>query len=198
MQTTLTSSQGLAHGSVQSFGQSKLGRAVVIASATVFIAICAHVSVPLPFTPVPLTMQDLAVLLVGLALGPVDGFAALALYLAEGAAGLPVFNPQGLGGAAQLFGPTGGFLLAYPFVAAIAGWGARSICIANGFARAAISCLLASTVLFGLGATWLAQYTHASAAMVLRMAVYPFLPGNLVKVAAASGIFSSLKRWRRD
>jgi biotin transport system substrate-specific component len=198
MQSTLTSSQGLAHGSVQSFRQSKLGRAVVIASATVFIAACAHVSVPLPFTPVPLTMQDLAVLLVGLALGPVDGFAALALYLAEGAAGIPVFNPQGLGGAAQLFGPTGGFLLAYPFVAAIAGWGARSIRMANSFARAAISCLLASAVLFGLGATWLAQYTHASAPMVLRMAVYPFLPGNLVKVAAASGIFSSLKRWRRD
>jgi biotin transport system substrate-specific component len=142
-------------------------------------------------------MQDLAVLLVGLTLGPVDGFAALVLYLAEGAAGMPVFNPQGLGGVAQMFGPTGGFLLAYSFVAAIAGWGARSIRLGSTFARAAIGSLLASAVLFGFGATWLAQYTHASPATVLRMAVYPFLPGNIVKVAAASGIFSSLSRWRR-
>lgn len=198
MQSIVTSSQGMVLGPVRSFTQSRTGRAMVIVSATALIAACAHISVPLPFTPVPLTMQDLAVLLVGLVLGPVDGFAALALYLAEGAAGMPVFNPQGLGGMAQLFGPTGGFLLAYPLVAAVAGWGARSIRLSNTFARAAVACLLASAVLFGFGATWLAQYTHGNAAAVLRMAVYPFLPGNLVKVAAASGIFSSLGRWRRD
>lgn len=196
MQSTLTSSQGLTQNTAQSFSRSGLGRAVAIVSATAFIAVCAHISVPLPFTPVPLTMQDLAVLLVGLALGPVDGFAALALYLAEGAAGAPVFSP-GLGGTAQLFGPTGGYLFAYPLVAAIAGWGARSIRLSNQFARAAVGCLLASAVLFGFGATWLQQYTHASAAMVMRMAVYPFLPGNIVKVAAASGIFSAVSRWRR-
>ncbi len=197
MQSTLSSSPRLTTGAT-SFANTGAGRAVAVVSATAFIAVCAHISVPLPFTPVPLTMQDLAVLLVGLVLGPVDGFAAVALYLAEGAAGLPVFNPQNMGGAAHLFGPTGGYLMAYPLVAAIAGWGARSIKLGNTFARALAGCLLASVVLFSFGATWLAQYTHMGAATTFRMAVLPFLPGNLFKVAAASGIFSSLGRWRRS
>ena len=94
------------------------GRVVVGVAATVVVAAAAHVAIPLPFTPVPLTLQPLAVLGVGLALGPVDGFLAMLAYLAEGAMGLPVFSPTGLGGVAQLLGPTGGFLMAYPLVAA--------------------------------------------------------------------------------
>ena len=91
-------------------------------SASLFVALCARVTVPLPFTPVPLTLQNFGVLLVGLTLGSRRGFAALALYLVEGACGMPVFNPAGPGGVAQLLGATGGFLLAYPFVAGLAGW----------------------------------------------------------------------------
>lgn len=197
MQSTLSSPQGLSQSSVRSFTDSLPGRIVMIVAATIFIAVCAHVTVPLPFTPVPLTMQDFAVLLVGLALGPVAGFAALALYLAEGAMGMPVFTPQGLGGVAQIVGPTGGFLLSFPLVAAIAGWGARSLPIKNGFARATVACALASVVLFAFGATWLAQYRHLNAVPVLHMAVTPFLPGNAVKIAAAAGIFSALDRLRR-
>src|SRR3954447_5509375 len=101
-------------------------QAAIVVAASFFVALCARVSVPLPFTPVPLTLQNFAVLLVGLVLGPVAGFSAMALYLAEGAAGLPVFNPHGAGGVLQLFGPTGGYLLSYPFAAAAAGWVARS------------------------------------------------------------------------
>src|SRR5260370_5435481 len=97
-----------------------LWNVALVASASLFVALCARITVPLPFTPIPLTLQNFAVLLVGLTLGPRRGFAALALYLAEGAAGMPVFNPLGLGGIAQLLGPTGGFLLAYPLVAAVA------------------------------------------------------------------------------
>ena len=92
----------------------------LIVGASLFVALCAHISVPLPFTPVPLTLQNLAVVLVGLLIGSRAGFAALCVYLMEGAAGLPVFTP-GPGGVAQLLGPTGGFLLAYPFVAWLAG-----------------------------------------------------------------------------
>src|SRR5712692_1938985 len=95
----------------------------IVVGASMFVALCARITLPLPFTPVPLTLQNFGVLLVGLALGPRRAFAALALYLAEGASGMPVFNPAGLGGVAQLLGPTGGFLMAYPVVAAIAGWG---------------------------------------------------------------------------
>src|SRR2546425_11213636 len=94
----------------------------VVAGASLFVALCARLTLPLPFTPVPLTLQNFAVLLVGMTLGSKRGFAALALYLAEGLAGLPVFNPTGPGGLAQLLGPTGGFLMVYPLVAALAGW----------------------------------------------------------------------------
>ena len=94
----------------------------IVIGASLFVALCARVTIPLPFTPVPLTLQNFGVLLVGLSLGGRRGFAALALYLAEGISGMPVFSPTGPGGIAQLLGPTGGFLLAYPFVAGIAGW----------------------------------------------------------------------------
>src|SRR5207237_5646606 len=84
-------------------------QAALVVVASIFVALCARVTLPLPFTPVPLTMQNFGVLLVGLMLGRERGFAALALYLAEGLAGMPVFNPTGPGGLAQLLGPTGGY-----------------------------------------------------------------------------------------
>src|ERR1700686_5814560 len=90
----------------------------VVVGASLFVALCARITIPLPFTPVPLTVQNFGVLLVGLLLGSRRGFAALTLYLAEGAIGLPVFSPTGVGGIAQLFhGATAGFLLTYPLVA---------------------------------------------------------------------------------
>src|SRR5664279_1558985 len=92
-------------------------QAAIVITASLFIALCARVAVPLPFTPVPLTLQNFAVLAVGLLLGSRRGFAALALYLLEGAFGLPVFSMGA--GVAYLFGATGGFLLAYPAVAFI-------------------------------------------------------------------------------
>src|SRR6202034_1846688 len=94
----------------------------LVVGASLFVALCARITIPLPFTPVPLTVQNFGVLLVGLLLGSRRGFAALLLYFAEGAIGLPVFNPTGAGGVAQLFGAPGGFLLAYPFVAWVAGY----------------------------------------------------------------------------
>src|ERR1700683_4572108 len=78
----------------------------LVVSASLFVALCARVTVPLPFTPVPLTLQNFGALLVGLTLGSRRGFAALALYLVEGASGMPVFNPAGPGGVAQLLGAT--------------------------------------------------------------------------------------------
>src|SRR3954451_1371951 len=108
MQSALPSSTSLAQNPSRSITKSLTGRVVIAVTATIFVALCAHVSVPLPFTPVPLTLQNFAVLLVGLALGPVAAFAAMALYLTEGALGMPVFNPHGVGGMLQLFGPTGG------------------------------------------------------------------------------------------
>jgi biotin transport system substrate-specific component len=162
----------------------------IVVGATLFIAICARITVPLPFTPVPLTMQDFAVLLVGLTLGARRGFAALVLYLVEGASGMPVFNPLGPGGIAQLLGPTGGFLMAYPFVAALAGW-----ILSTGkstFARAAIAGVLADIVLFTGGVSWLAVLTH-SLTHAVRAGFYPFIPGAIIKIMFAAGIASGSK-----
>ncbi len=197
MQSALPSTQGLTHQTSRSFAESVPGRLTVAFAASIFIAACAHVSVPLPFTPVPLSLQSFAVLLVGLMLGPATGFAALAFYLTEGAMGLPVFNPHPIGGLAQMFGPTGGYLLSYPFVAAVAGWAFRSLRIGSAYARAAVATTLAVVVLFVCGSLWLGQSMHVSASHVWTMAVVPFLPGEIVKIAAAAGLATSLGRLRR-
>src|ERR1700682_6043742 len=95
----------------------------MVFSASLLVALCSRVTVPLPFTPVPLTLQNFGVLTVGLLLGSRRGFVTLTLYLVEGAFGLPVFSPAILGsGITHLLGPTGGFLMAYPLVAFVAGW----------------------------------------------------------------------------
>ena len=86
----------------------------IVICASAVIAVCARLMVPLPFTPVPLTLANFGVLLVGLTLGSRRGFAAAALYLAWGAMGLPVFASAGPGSIAQLLGPTGGYLLGVP------------------------------------------------------------------------------------
>jgi biotin transport system substrate-specific component len=163
----------------------------ILVGASLFVALCAHISIPLPFTPVPLTVQNFGVLLVGLLLGSRRGFAALALYLAEGAVGLPVFSPAGLGGIAQLLGPTGGFLIAYPFVAFLAGYiferGQKT------FARAALAGLLAEILLFAGGLTGLYLVTH-SLAKAAYLGLYWFLAAEVMKVMFAAAIAS---RWQR-
>jgi biotin transport system substrate-specific component len=163
----------------------------IVVSASLFVALCARITIPLPFTPVPLTVQNFGVLLVGLLLGSRRGFAALALYLAEGAMGMPVFSPVGVGGIAHLFGPTGGFLLAYPLVAWIAGYVMERG--RKNFARAAMGSLLGEGVLFAGGLTWLAVLTH-SVAQAFRWGLYWFLFAEVIKVMVAAGIAS---RWQR-
>lgn len=169
------------------------GQAVLVVGASLFVALCARVTVPLPFTPVPLTMQNLGVLLVGLLLGSRRGFAALALYLAEGMAGLPVFSPTGPGGLAQLVGPTGGFLLAYPFVAGIAGWIFESG--KASFVRAAAAGLAAEAVLFAGGLSWLAILTH-SFSQAVRFGLYWFVFAEIIKVMSAAAVANGWSRVR--
>jgi biotin transport system substrate-specific component len=199
MQSAIPSQLGLTHrsGSLQ---ESFAGKTLLIIGATAFVAACAHISFPLPFTPVPLTLQNFAVILVGMALGPVAGFSAMVLYLAEGALGLPVFTPSGgPAGMAHLLGPNGGFLFSYPLAAAIAGWVVRATQpIASRFSSALIAATAATLPIFLLGAAWFANYAHHSASATWSLAVAPFLPGEIVKVTAAAGIFSSLQRWRQS
>jgi biotin transport system substrate-specific component len=162
-----------------------------VVGASLFVGLCAHITIPLPFTPVPLTVQNFGVLLVGLMLGSRRGFAALALYLAEGAIGMPVFSPTGVGGVAQLLGVTGGYLIMYPMVAGLAGFiferGRKT------FARAAIAGLLAEVLLFAGGVAWLYIFTH-SLARAAYLGVYWFLAAEVLKVLFAAVIGT---RWQR-
>jgi len=166
----------------------------LVVGGSLFVALCARITIPLPFTPVPLTVQNFGVLVVGLLLGSRRGFAAMALYLAEGAMGMPVFNPTGAGGIAQLFhGATAGFLLTYPLVAWLAGYvmehGRRN------FARAAIGGSLGEVVLFTGGLAWLAVLTH-SVAQAFRWGLYWFLFAEIIKVMMAAGIAAQWQRFR--
>ena len=164
----------------------------LVLGATLFVALCAHITIPLmPLTPVPLTVQNFGVLVVGLLLGSRRGFAAMMLYLVEGMAGLPVFSPTGPGGVLQIFGPTGGFLLAYPFVAFVAGYlFERS---ARSFARAAVSALLAEALLFVGGLSWLYVLTH-SLAKAAYLGLYWFIAAEVMKVMFAAAVAT---RWHR-
>jgi biotin transport system substrate-specific component len=170
-------------------------------AASLLVALCAHVSVPLLFTPVPVSLAPFAVLFLGLVLGPRLAFASLCLYLSEGAAGLPVFSPQGPGGILHLMGPTGGYLMSYPFAAALAGYGNRARLPvferAGSFVRATASAGLASGVILVAGASWLKLLTHMDIRLVLAQAVVPFLPGDVLKVFAAAGSSVWLQTWMR-
>jgi len=162
-------------------------QAAIVLGASLFVALCARVTLPLPFTPVPLTLQNFGVLAVALVLGPRRGFAALALYLAEGAVGLPVFNPAGPGGVAQLMGVTGGFLMAYPFVAFVTGWIYERT--SRQFAWAALAGIAGEIVLFACGLGWLFVLTH-SLAQALRWGLYWFIFAEVIKIMLASGAAS--------
>jgi biotin transport system substrate-specific component len=157
---------------------------------TVLTAIAAQVSVPLPFTPVPFTFQPMVVLVGAAALGSRLGMSSQILYLALGIAGLPLFasSPILPQGAARLLGPTGGYLMAYPFAAFVAGSLAE-----HGFDRRYLTALLAMAcglaVVFCGGLLWLVLTSSShSLRAALAIGFYPFILADLVKVAAAAAV----------
>jgi biotin transport system substrate-specific component len=156
-----------------------------VVGGSLFVACCARVSLPLPFTPVPLTLANFGVLMVGLILGARAGFAALTLYLIEGVIGLPVFTPTGPGGLAQLIGPTGGFLLAYPLAAAVAGRIAESGQPTLG--RNTAAAIAAEIVLFAGGTFWLVILTH-SVSQAVYFGLYGFVFAEVIKTMLAAAL----------
>ena len=174
-----------------------LRAAGIILAASAFVAVCAHIALPLYFTPVPLTLQPFAVLLLGLLLSPRLAAGSMIAYLGEGALGLPVFapGPASVPGLAHLFGPTAGYLLAYPVAAMLI-----SILYRRGarrFMPALISAGLGSGLILFIGALWLGVLTHGSARTVLTEAVLPFLPGDALKVVGAAALAAGWLRWNR-
>lgn len=177
---------------------SGLRNAGVVLAGSALVGVCSHIALPLWFTPVPLTLQPFAVVLLGLLLSPRLAAATLGAYLLEGAAGLPVFTPGfALGaGLAHLMGPTGGYLMSYPAAAALVSWLRRRV--SRGFAGAMLSAAAGDALILLSGFVWLAVWTHSSLWSGFALAVVPFLPGEALKVVAAAGIARGLDRARRN
>ena len=170
-----------------------LSDTVLVVAASLATALAAQLAVPVPWSPVPITGQTFAVLLSGAVLGMRRGVLAQALYLAEGALGLPVFAGGGAGW--HVFaGPTAGYLLAFPiaagFTGALAerGWDRR-------FGTMLAAMLMGSAPVFALGLVGLSRFLPAD--VLLAAGLYPFLPGDLVKATLAALAFPAAWRWAR-
>lgn len=163
-------------------------RLLRIAVGAGVVAIAAQVAVPVPFTPVPMTLQPLAVLVVGGLLGAAGGAGALALYLALGLLGAPVFA-GGSAGPVHLLGPTGGYLLAFPVAAALVGallerW--------SGVLATLLACALGMVLIHAGGLAQLAVLSGNPAA-AFRLGFAPFLTGDLIKVGLAAVLVLGLR-----
>jgi biotin transport system substrate-specific component len=154
----------------------------LIISGSIFLSLCAQISIILPFSPVPVTGQTFGVMIIGVILGRIRGVAAVVLYLLEGSLGLPVFASAKFG-MIHLFGPTGGYLFGFIPAVYFVGY-----FFERGWSRTVLKSLIILTIahiiIFVCGITWLSLFTGYS--NVLSIGFYPFLPGALVKISLAT------------
>lgn len=179
-----TTSETLAHRLLPRRGflaHTTVANAVLVLAGSLFVALCAQIIIPLPFTPVPITAQTLGVLLVGSLLGTRQGALALVLYLLMGLVGLPFFA-GGESGWHYVQGATLGYLVAFPLAAALTGWLAE-----RGWDRSTLttmlSMVLGNAVIYTLGVGWLALLIGLHAAVMKGMV--PFIVGDIVKIVLA-------------
>ncbi len=169
---------------------ARLYDAALILAGSLLIALSAQIAIRLPFSPVPVTGQTFAVLLVGVLLGSKRGTLSLIAYLAEGAAGMPVFA-GGAFGAAYMTGPTGGYLLGFVAAAYAIGWLAE-----HGWDRhtvtAALAMVIGNAVIYACGVTWLSTYLGVEGA--ISAGLTPFIAGDVVKIALAAALLPA--GWR--
>lgn len=167
----------------------------LVVGAAALTGVAAQVAIPLPFTPVPISLQTFTVLLAGAALGPLRGGLSMALYLAAGVAGVPWFSEQRSGFDFPSFGYIAGFVLA----AAVVGWLAR-----RGLDRSVPGTVgimvLGNLVIYALGVSWLAISLAVDLPRALELGAWPFLVGDALKIALAAGLLPAawwLARERR-
>ena len=156
------------------------------------VAASAQVSIPLPFTPVPITGQTFAVVLVGASLGTVRGTSSLMLYVLAGIAGAPVYA-DGAHGWAQITGATGGYLVAFVVAAALVGWLAERGWDRR-FSSAVAAMLTGNVVIYLIGLPWLAVVLDTRLEETLEAGLYPFVPGDMLKLYLAGALLPSA--WR--
>ena len=166
--------------------------AALVVGAAAFVGVSAQIAITLPFTPVPLTMQPFAVLLAGATLGLRRSAAGMLLYVLMGLAGMPWFASN-RGGLAVVYAASFGYLLAYPFAAALVGalaarGGDRTVLRTTG------TMALGLLVIYAFGVPWLMATLHVGLAKGLALGVTPFLLGDAIKVALAAGLLPTT--WR--
>lgn len=192
MQNVRTTAASLPRAIAARAADSALGGVILVVAGSLLLALSAQVAIPLPFSPVPLTLQPLAVLLLGAALGPTRGAAAAVVYLFEGAAGFPVFS-EGRGGIIWLLGPTAGYLFAFPAAAAIAGWAAT-----RGWTKRPLTALpgmaLALATIHAGGWSWLVAAMGLAPVPAFAVGVVPFLIADAVKVLIAAALLPAAER----
>jgi biotin transport system substrate-specific component len=158
-----------------------LRNTALIVGFSLLVALCAQISIPLSFSPVPITLQTLAVLLAGAALGSKRGALAMLAYLAEGSAHLPFFA----GGASGFPLVTGGYLIGFVIAAFVVGW----LCergLDRSLLTSAIAMLPGSVIIYLVGATWLGIALHLDVATAFAYGIKPFLIGDLLKLIVAA------------
>ena len=185
-------------------GEGLAWDAARVAAANVLLVLCAWIALPLPWTPVPVTGQTFGVMLVAVLLGSRRAALVLALYLLEGLAGWPVFQPFGLPGAARLAGPTTGYLVAFPAAAFLTGWlverwsghGSDRGTNMISLPYLAAALLAGEAVTFGAGCAWLATAFGLGWRGALAAGVAPFAAGELIKMGLVVAVARGAERSR--
>jgi biotin transport system substrate-specific component len=178
--------------------EGSTARAVIgVLAFVAMTALGAHVRIPLPWTPVPVTLQTFFVSLAGATLGPALGPASQAIYLLLGIAGLPVFAGGDSGMGYLLTGPTTGYLIGFIAASALVGWLIRRR-EDPGAAWILFSMAAGSLTIYACGALWLAWSLKLSLAGAVAKGILPFLLGDVVKTGAAVGLFRGYRRRVRD
>lgn len=184
MTHTLPRSAAVATPLARSFARALM---LTLAGASL-IAIAAQIRIPL--YPVPVTLQSLAIFLIASALGLRLGVAAVSLYLVAGIVGAPVFSAAAAGFSA-FAGPTGGYLVGFILAAIYLGIAADKNILARTNTRIA-ALIYATAIIFVPGIIWLNLLTHSSIETSLQLGLFPFLPGAVVKIAAATVLIPAL------
>jgi biotin transport system substrate-specific component len=167
-------------------GGGLLADVLLVVGGAGFVALAAQVSIALPFTPVPITGQTFAVVLVGAGLGAVLGLASLGLYLFVGALGAPVYA-DGRHGWDVLTGPTGGYIVGFVLAAGLTGYLAQRRWDRR-FSSAVAAMLTGNVVIYLVGLPWLAEQIDAGLEGTLEAGLYPFVVGDLLKLYLAGAL----------
>ena len=181
--TTLTPALGRSILADRLVSRSLLSDVVLVSAGAALVAVAAQLTVPL--WPVPVTMQTLAVLMVGSSLGALRGTLSIALYAVLGIVGLPVFSGA-THGFGVIAGPTGGYIIGFVFAAALTGWLAERAWD-HRILGAIASFAAGSIVTFAFGLPWLAMVLNLSLEQTLVLGLYPFIIGGIAKALLAAG-----------